>query len=87
MRPQTRRTDVLLITALANVRPVVGVQSLVQLQMDKLSELLRAQVTLVGFLSAVESQVSLQVRCRRESLLADVALVRFLSGVHEMMLL
>lgn len=50
---QSRSTDVLLITTLAYVRPIVGVESLVQLQVHKLGELLRAQIACVGFLAAV----------------------------------
>lgn len=50
---QSGSTDVLLITTLAHVRPIVGVQSLVQLQVHKLGELLRAQIACVRFLAAV----------------------------------
>lgn len=53
MSSQSRCTNVLLITALANVRPIICVQSLVQFQMNKLSELLRTQITLVWFLSTM----------------------------------
>lgn len=50
---QSGSTDVLLITTLAYVRPIVGVESLVQLQVHKLGELLRAQIACIGFLAAV----------------------------------
>lgn len=53
VRSETRRADVLFITTLAYVRPIVGMQPLVQLQVYELGELLRAQVTRVRFLAAM----------------------------------
>lgn len=87
VRPQPAGTDVLLVAPLADVRPVVGVQPLMQLQMHELGEFLRAQVTRERFLSAVKPQVRFEVRRGREPLLADITLVRFFAGVHEVMLL
>lgn len=61
MRAQSTGADVLLVAALAHVRSVVGVQALVQLQVDKLRKLLRAEVARVGLLAAVQPQMRLQV--------------------------
>lgn len=87
MRSQSGRTNVLLVTALANVRPIVGVQPLVQLQMNELREFLRTQIACVRLLAAVQSQMRLQIAGAREALLTDFALMRFLAGMHQMVLL
>lgn len=87
MGPQAGCTDVLLVATLAHIGPVVRVQSLVQLQMHKLCELLRAEITGIWFLTTVQPQMGLQVGGARETLLADVALMRFLARMHQMMLL
>lgn len=58
-KPQSTGTNVLFLTAPAGVGSFIGVKSLVQLQMDKLRELGRAQVTGVGFLARMQTQVRL----------------------------
>lgn len=79
MGPKTARADVLLVAALAGVRPFVGVQPLVQLEVNELGEFRGAQVAGVGLLAGMQSQMSLEVGGRAEPLLADLALVRFLA--------
>lgn len=51
VRPQAGRADVLLVAALAGVGALVGVQPLMQLQVDELGELGGAQITGVGLLA------------------------------------
>lgn len=82
MGPKTARADVLLVAALAGVRPFVGVQPLVQLEVNELGEFRGAQVAGVGLLAGMQSQMSLEVGGRAEPLLADLALVRFLACVR-----
>lgn len=85
--PQTAGADVLLLAAAARVRPLVGVQPLVQLQVDELREFGRAQVARVRLLARVQAQVRLQIGRAAEALLANVALVRLLARVHQVVLL
>lgn len=87
MGPKTARADVLLVAALAGIRPFVGVQPLVQLEVNELGEFRGAQVAGVGLLAGMQSQMSLEVGGRAEPLLADLALVRFLACMDEVMLL
>lgn len=87
VRTQSGGADVLLIATLTHIRPIVGVQPLVELQMYELCELLWTQIASIRLLTAVQTQVSLQIRRRGETLLADVTLMRLLSGMHQMMLL
>ena len=84
---QPAGADVLLLAAAARVGPLVGVQPLVQLEVDELGELGRAEIASVGLLSRVQSQMRLEVGRAAEPLLANVALVRLLSRVHQVVLL
>lgn len=87
VRPQTGRAYVILAAFLANERPLVGVQPLVQLEVHELRKLGGTEVARVRLLPAVQPQVRLQVGRRGEALLADAALVGTLPGVHQVVLL
>lgn len=75
MSSKAARTNILLVAALAGVGSLVRVQPLVQLQVDKLSELGGAKVAGIRLLAGVQSEVSLEIRCRAKPLLAYLALV------------
>jgi hypothetical protein len=79
VRPQSTRGDVLLAAVVADVRPLVVVQSLVQLEVDELREAGRAEVATVRLLTRVQSKVRLQVGRGTETLLAHFAQVGLLT--------
>lgn len=64
--------DVALVTLGTLVRPLPGMQSLVQLQVHKLRKLGRAHLTLVRFFSRMQSKVGLEIACAAKSLVADL---------------
>lgn len=64
---------VLFAASAARKRPIIGVQPLVESQMNVLSEFGLADFAVIGFGSVVQTQVGLQVRGRGESLVADLA--------------
>lgn len=78
MRTQSGGTDVCAAALRARERPLIGVEPLVQFQVDELRERQIAQVARVGPLSVVQPKMSLQVAGGAEPFLADVALVRTL---------
>lgn len=55
------RTNVFFVAALAGVGPLVRVQPLVQLQMNKLGELGGTEVAGVWLLAGMQSEVSLEI--------------------------
>lgn len=61
VRAQSTGADVFLITTLTYVRPIIGVKALMKLQVYKLRELLRTEITGVGFLAAVQPKMRLEV--------------------------
>lgn len=69
---EAAEVDVALVALGTLVRPLPGVQSLVQLQVHKLGELGRAHLALVRLLSGVESQVGLEIAGAAKSLVADL---------------
>jgi len=85
--PQSAGADVLLLASAASVRSLVGVQSLVQFQVDKLGEFGRTQIAGVRLLAGMQPQMGLEIGRAAEPLFANVALVRFLSSVHQVVLL
>lgn len=64
--------DVALVALGTLVRPIPGVQSLVQLQVHELCKLGRAHLTLVRFFSRMQSKVCLEIACATKSLVADL---------------
>ena len=72
MEPQAAQVNVVPVAVGALVGALAGVQALVQLEVDKLGELGRAQLALVGFLSRVEAQVGLQVAGATEALVTHL---------------
>lgn len=85
--PESGRRDVLLVTRLARVGSLVRVQPFVQLEVDKLGELGRTEVTQVRLLTGVQSEVGLEVGGGGEALVADVTLVRLFTCVNQVVLL
>ncbi len=79
--------DVLLVASAASVGPLVGLPSLVQLQLDELGEFGPTQITGVGLLAGMQPQMLLELGLLAEPLLANVALVWFLPSVDQVVLL
>ena len=69
---QAAGADVLLVALRAFERPLVGVETLVQLQVDELREFGRTELASEGFLPRVKPRVGFQVRSRGESLQANL---------------
>lgn len=69
---EAAEVDIALVALGTLVRPLPGVQSLVQLQVHKLGKLGRAHLTLVRFFSRMQSKVGLEIACAAESLVADL---------------
>lgn len=72
VEPQAAQVDVVAVAVWALVRTLAGVQALVQLEMDKLGELGRAQLALVRLLARMEAQVGLQVAGAAEALVTHL---------------
>lgn len=78
MEPQTVEVDVVAVAVRALVRALSRVQPFVQLQVDELCKLGRADLALVGFFTRVQPQVGLQVASAAETLVTHL---RVQSGV------
>ena len=72
MEPQAAQVDVVAVAVEALVRALARVQPLVQLEVDELGELGRAQLALVGLLARVQTQVGLQVAGTAETLVTHL---------------
>lgn len=72
VKPQAAHVDVVAVAVGAFVRTLAGVQALVQLEVDKLRELGRAEFALVGLFPRVEAQVSFQVAGAAEALVTNL---------------
>lgn len=79
MSSESAGTDVAFVARRTRVWTLVGVQSLVQLQMYELSELGWTQLARVRLLTAVQSEMRLQVASAAESLVTHFAFVGLLS--------
>ena len=72
VKPQTAQVDVVALAVGAFVRALAGVQALVQLEVDELGELCRAELAVVRLLPRVQTQVSLQVAGAAEALVTNL---------------
>lgn len=72
MEPQAAQVDVVAVAVGAFVRPLAGVQALVELEVDELGELCRAEFAVVGLLPRVKAQVGFQVAGAAETFVANL---------------
>lgn len=72
VEPQAAQVDVVAVAAGALVRSLARVQALVELEVDELGELGRAELAVVGLLARVQAEVGLEVAGAAESLVAHL---------------
>lgn len=72
VEPQAAQVDVVAVAVGAFVRALARVQPLVQLEVDELGELCRAQLAVVRLLPRVEPEVGFQVAGAAETLVANL---------------
>lgn len=72
VEPQAAQVDVVAVAVRTLVRALAGVQALVELEVDELGELGRAEFAVVGLLPRVEAQVRLQVAGAAEALMTHL---------------
>lgn len=72
VEPQAAQVDIVPMAVGALVRSLARVQSLVELEVDKLGELGRAKLAVVGLLTRVQAQVGLEVAGAAKALVAHL---------------
>lgn len=72
VKPQAAQVNVVAVAVGAFVWTLAGVQTLVQLEVDKLGELGWAELAVVGLLPRMEAQVSFEVAGAAEALVANL---------------
>lgn len=83
VQPQTAQVDVVVVAVGAFVRTLTGVQALVQLEVDELRELCRAEFAVVRLFPRVEAEVSFQVAGAAEALVTNLAFMWLLASVDQ----